>query len=412
MVATVKIIPFAIAPRRCWQRCAALLAAGPLVRVAPFRPLARSSDPDPAAQRTSEGAGQDRPDHARPPRRRRRASCTATRAAPTSPRRWPRDPRRHGRRRDHAADRRRLGDHRPARRDPGRRSRAAGGEVQHFGMPVDPGNLLLLGRLGRRAGAGPAGLRRSPKLNGFDWVLERLAAGSRSPARDIMRMGVGGLLDRDPVPAAAARERGRRRHRAPGGRAGAGRRAVDAHGRANKLLCRSPAVPMVAPRVEAALASRAAPVIVVLGHQAARGARRRCAGQGRASSHNPDFAEGLSTSLRAGLAALPADVDGAVVVPRRHAAGGAAPHRPADRRVQPAEGRAIVVPTWRGKRGNPVLWARLLRRDAARRGRCRRPAPDRRARRRGGRGRDGRRRGPGRHRHARGAGRAGAEAAA
>ena len=61
-------------------------------------------------------------------------------------------------------------------------------------MPVDPGNLLLLARLGGRPVLGLPGCARSPKLNGFDWVLQRLAAGLEVAGRDIMRMGVGGLL--------------------------------------------------------------------------------------------------------------------------------------------------------------------------------------------------------------------------
>ena len=75
---------------------------------------------------------------------------------------------------------------------------AAGGEILHFGMPVDPGNLLLLGRLDGRPVLGLPGCCRSPKRNGFDWVLERLAAGLEVTGRDIMRMGVGGLLSEIP----------------------------------------------------------------------------------------------------------------------------------------------------------------------------------------------------------------------
>jgi molybdenum cofactor cytidylyltransferase len=72
---------------------------------------------------------------------------------------------------------------------------------------------------------------------------------------------------------------------------------------------------------------------------------------------NPAFADGLSASVRAGIAALPADVDGAVFLlgdmPRVTAAH-------IDRLLaafNPAEGRAICVPTSRAKRGNPVLWS-------------------------------------------------------
>jgi molybdenum cofactor cytidylyltransferase len=70
----------------------------------------------------------------------------------------------------------------------------AGGRIDHFGMPVDPGNLLLLARLGARPVLGLPGCARSPKLNGFDWVLQRLFAGMEVTSGDVMDMGVGGLL--------------------------------------------------------------------------------------------------------------------------------------------------------------------------------------------------------------------------
>ncbi len=75
---------------------------------------------------------------------------------------------------------------------------AAGGRIEQFGMPVDPGNLLLLGRLGDGASQktvlGAPGCARSPKENGFDWVLQRLLAGVPVGPADIRRMGAGGLL--------------------------------------------------------------------------------------------------------------------------------------------------------------------------------------------------------------------------
>ena len=71
---------------------------------------------------------------------------------------------------------------------------AAGGHVERLGMPVDPGNLLCLGWLGERAVIGLPGCARSPKRNGFDWVLERLVAGVSVTGADIAAMGVGGLL--------------------------------------------------------------------------------------------------------------------------------------------------------------------------------------------------------------------------
>ena len=76
--------------------------------------------------------------------------------------------------------------------------RRAGGNVRHFGLPVDPGNLLFLGDLQGRPVVGLPGCARSPALNGADWVLERLICGVPLTAGDLRRMGVGGLLKEIP----------------------------------------------------------------------------------------------------------------------------------------------------------------------------------------------------------------------
>lgn len=79
---------------------------------------------------------------------------------------------------------------------------AAGGRVERVGMPVDPGNLLVLGALGDRMVIGLPGCARSSKRNGLDLLLERWAAGLAIAASDIGGMGVGGLLEDSgrPVP--------------------------------------------------------------------------------------------------------------------------------------------------------------------------------------------------------------------
>jgi len=74
----------------------------------------------------------------------------------------------------------------------------AGGVIERFGMPVDPGNLLVLGRMGEVPAIVLPGCARSPALNGADWVLERLAARVPVTAQDIAAMGVGGLLKEMP----------------------------------------------------------------------------------------------------------------------------------------------------------------------------------------------------------------------
>lgn len=77
--------------------------------------------------------------------------------------------------------------------------RQAGGSVERFGMPVDPGNLLFLGALDGRPVIGLPGCARSPALNGADWVLSRIACGLKVTGADIAGMGVGGLLKEIPT---------------------------------------------------------------------------------------------------------------------------------------------------------------------------------------------------------------------
>jgi len=71
---------------------------------------------------------------------------------------------------------------------------AAGGRIEHLGMPVDPGNLLLLAAIGEAQVVGAPGCARSPKENGFDWVLRRLLADLPVGRAEVVAMGVGGLL--------------------------------------------------------------------------------------------------------------------------------------------------------------------------------------------------------------------------
>lgn len=70
----------------------------------------------------------------------------------------------------------------------------SGGEVGYFGMPVDPGNLLLLGKLNDKVIIGAPGCARSPAENGFDWVLQRVICGLPVDEAYLSGLGVGGLL--------------------------------------------------------------------------------------------------------------------------------------------------------------------------------------------------------------------------
>jgi molybdenum cofactor cytidylyltransferase len=236
---------------------------------------------------------------------------------------------------------------------------AIGGRIEGFGMPVDPGNLLLIGDANGHAVLGAPGCARSPKENGFDWVLMRLLAGLKVPREDITGMGVGGLL-MEIVTRPLPREEVTRKPLAAERNIAA---LVLAAGRSsrmggpNKLLAEIGGRPLVRIAAEEALASRARPVLVVTGHQRER-VEAALAGLPVKLVHNPAFADGLGTSLRTGISALPAEADGVIVclgdMPQVDAAL-------IDRLIgalDPEKGALIAVPTIDGKRGNPVVWSR------------------------------------------------------
>ncbi len=232
----------------------------------------------------------------------------------------------------------------------------AGGRIEHLGMPVDPGNLLLTAELGGTPVLGAPGCARSPKENGFDWVLQRLLADLPVRAQDITGMGVGGLLMEivsRPQPREGVPERPRPQVAAVVLAAGRSRRM----GGPNKLLAPVGGKPLVRIAVEAALRSSASHVVVVTGHEADKVADA-LTGLDVTLVHNPDYAEGLSTSLRAGIAAVPEAADAAAVC-LADMPGVTADI--IDRLIgafDPAAGKLIALPTHKGKRGNPVLWGR------------------------------------------------------
>jgi len=187
-------------------------------------------------------------------------------------------------------------------------------------------------------------------------VLMRMLAGLPVSRADITGMGVGGLLmeivTRPQPRAEPAPEKGRRIAAVV---LAAGRSTR--MGAVNKMLAEIGGKPLVRIAAEQALASRAKPVIVVTGHERER-VEQALAGLAVQLVHNPDYAEGLGTSLKAGIAALPEVADGAVVclgdMPQVDAGlidkliGGFDPER----------GALVVVPSIEGRRGNPVLWSR------------------------------------------------------
>jgi molybdenum cofactor cytidylyltransferase len=232
----------------------------------------------------------------------------------------------------------------------------AGGEIEHFGMPVDPGNLMLVGRIDGEPIVGAPGCARSPKENGFDWILMRLLAGLAVTRSDITGMGVGGLLMEivtRPQPRTEPQPEKGKRIAAIVLAAGRSTRM----GAINKLIAEIGGKPLVRIAVEQALASHAAPVIVVTGHEREK-VEAALAGLPVRFAHNAGYAEGLGSSLRAGIAAVPKEADGVIVclgdMPQVDA-------QLIDKLLaafDPEKGALVVVPSIGGRRGNPVVWAR------------------------------------------------------
>jgi molybdenum cofactor cytidylyltransferase len=243
-----------------------------------------------------------------------------------------------------------------------------GGAIEHFGMPVDPGNLLLIGSANGVPVLGAPGCARSPVENGFDWVLMRLLAGIKVTRNELMGMGVGGLLMEivtRPQPRTIPEIEGNHRVAAIILAAGRSTRM----GGPNKLLADLAGKKLVRIATEQALASKASEIIVVTGHQAdlvEQALQGLQAGQGRPKVkfvRNPDFAGGLASSVKAGISAVSAEADSAVICL------GDMPLIDSgliDRLIEnfaPDRGNLIVVPVADGRRGNPVLWSRRFFRE-------------------------------------------------
>ena len=238
---------------------------------------------------------------------------------------------------------------------------AVGGQIEHFGMPVDPGNLMLVGNARGHPVLGAPGCARSPKENGFDWILMRLLAGLPVTRADITGMGVGGLLMEivtRPQPREEPAAESKRRVAAIVLAAGRSTRM----GAVNKMLAEIGGKPLVRIAAEQAIASHAQPVIVVTGHE-----REKVEAALKSLSvrlvHNKDFAEGLGTSLKTGIGAVPEEADAAIVCLGDMPQVDVALINRLIAAFDPERGALVVVPNIEGRRGNPVVWSRRFFHD-------------------------------------------------
>lgn len=221
-----------------------------------------------------------------------------------------------------------------------------GGEVEHLGMPVDLDNLLMLGRLHTSHVLGLPSCSRSPKFNGFDLVLNHLAAGIDVSNADAIRVGVGGLLQ-EASERPAPRVAGLVLAASPATR-------MD---EISKLRAEVQREPMAHRVTQAALVPKLDRVIAVIGHEA-EAVGEALNGLELELGHNPKYPVGLSNSLVVRLQVVPDDVDGVLVclgdipgvssqiIDSLLAAFG------------PDAGREICILTWHGRWGNPVLIGR------------------------------------------------------
>ena len=241
----------------------------------------------------------------------------------------------------------------------------AGGTVDRLGLPADPGNLLMSASLDDMPVIGMPGCARSPRLNGFDWVLQLVLAGLPLDDDEIADMAIGGLLMEiasRPLPRRMV-EQCRSDRIAIGGvllAAGMSRRMGDE----NKLLAEIDGVTMVRHAAEAMIEGGIRELVVVTGHEADAVAAAlsdiEAPGMVLRFVHNADFADGQAGSVATGVSALSNDVSGALI------ALADMPFVAADlvaEMIQDHSGLGdhemrISFPVFEGRRGNPVLWGR------------------------------------------------------
>jgi len=237
----------------------------------------------------------------------------------------------------------------------------AGGAVIHYGMPVDPGNLMLVAKLGDKWVLGLPGCSRSPKLNGIDLILSRIAAGLALNRGFIMGLGVGGLLSE--YPGRPQPREGRRKTVVKAATAPRIAALVLAAGQSrrmgaeNKLLLPYQGQTVLSHVVEQVRAAGISDIHIVTGHQKEQ-VENETRRHGVSFIHNDLYADGMSTSVRLGIRSLPRDMDGALIILGDMPEISAPVLKKIIAAFNPVESRSIIIPIHDGKRGNPILWAR------------------------------------------------------
>ncbi len=235
----------------------------------------------------------------------------------------------------------------------------AGGSIIRIGMPVDPGNLLCLGISAKgQFIIGLPGCARSPKLNGFDWVLERLCANISVTSDDIAHMAIGGLLDEMPT-RPALRRRADHKSTAIRSKCGALILAAGRSSRmkgANKLLCLLDEKPLICHTL-ACVQNAQIEALIITGRDT-KEISRIAENYTIPNIFNENFAEGLSTSLRIGLACAPKSWDAVFIVLADMPKISPEIYAVLQTALRDHPDIDAVYPRHLGQQGHPVLWRR------------------------------------------------------
>ncbi len=237
--------------------------------------------------------------------------------------------------------------------------RMAGGRVEIAGIPVDPGNLLVLGWVGDVPVIGAPGCARSPKENGFDWILNRVLAGEKPTRAEAMGLGVGGLLKEIPLRPRPRENSAQKSEDITVGIAllAAGK-ASRMGGKYHKLLAEFDSQPLVRKCAEAAIGSNADAVVAVTGHRAAE-VEAALVGLPLEMKRNEAFETGMASSIKTGLASL-SGMDGLMILLGDMPGVTTADINEMVEAFRISHGTSIIRAVSGGKRGNPVILPRSV----------------------------------------------------
>jgi molybdenum cofactor cytidylyltransferase len=240
-----------------------------------------------------------------------------------------------------------------------------GGEIIQYGLAVDPGNLLLIGKVGNTTVIGMPGCARSPKLNGFDWVLQLLMADIPINREELADMGAGGLLMEiasRPLPRALAKTVSKREKKVMGVILAAGNSTR--MGNDNKLLKSIGDAPLIRNTAIEMLKSDLDTCSVVLGYQSDKVADV-IKDLNVNLILNPLWKEGQASSLRAAINTLDSTYSDLLImlgdlpgIKSSHINSIIEEHLLTDNRKS-----KITIPSFKGQKGNPVIWGRSFFHD-------------------------------------------------